>query len=625
MVLVHPSLRVHPWRVPTPEQVVAPLFGTVNPWSLLRVRLTLAVVIAAVLPLLVWLPLDTARDTGVVVQDSLDAQRALAVSIAGLIDDDITQRQASLNILAQQLPALPDDATRLAYLNRVGAAHPEYLTGITVSRPDGQNVLRSDGRPLGNGHTPAFTRAVDTRAFVLALVNSPVLNVPAVAATQPILDADGQVTGVVSIGISPSSFMDVIDTAISGTSVRVSLEANGDTGAQVVGVAPPGSQVDVFDPGSFPGSARVQDENGDRLIGYAQVQHGGWDVYVAQDTAVATAPMNASRGQVLWLLMIAMLPAAASGILLAWRIAAPLRLVTQEVEAWRKGAAPTHLPRTGIRDVDTLVHALDETRAALEAREAELVHAHEQREQATTALRQRDEFLSIAAHELRTPVTVLKMGAQLLQRSQDDPERARHAMDGVVEGASRLDKLVANLLDVSRIQSGRLKLDVGQVDICMLVRAAAMPFPRVTFDLACDGETIQGDESRLYQVVVNLLSNADKYAPDGSPILARVEARDGGYLLSVTDHGIGLPLDERNKTFEPFTRLSNAIMSNYPGMGLGLHIARQIATLHGGRLWLESPGVGQGTTAFLWLPHDLTGGEQRGADAAADVRVGSGR
>lgn len=112
-----------------------------------------------------------------------------------------------------------------------------------------------------------------------------------------------------------------------------------------------------------------------------------------------------------------------------------------------------------------------------------------------------------------------------------------------------------------------------------------------------------GDADRLEQVLTNLLENAVKYSPTGGEVTLQLQADAEGLLLTVRDTGIGLPAGAEEVVFEPFGRASNATANRVPGMGLGLYICRDIVQRHGGRIWVESPGEGQGTTAFVWLPH----------------------
>jgi signal transduction histidine kinase len=117
-----------------------------------------------------------------------------------------------------------------------------------------------------------------------------------------------------------------------------------------------------------------------------------------------------------------------------------------------------------------------------------------------------------------------------------------------------------------------------------------------------DGCEISADPDRLEQVLANLVTNAVKYSPEGGPIRVAARPEGGGALLEVRDPGIGLSVGAAEAIFEPFGRAPNATARQIPGLGLGLHICRNIVEMHGGRIWAESPGEGQGTTMCAWLP-----------------------
>ena len=246
-------------------------------------------------------------------------------------------------------------------------------------------------------------------------------------------------------------------------------------------------------------------------------------------------------------------------------------------------------------------------RAALAIDNARLYNA------ARDAVRARDEFLSIAAHELRTPVTTVKGYAQLLRRAEErDGLTSRRARQFIraIEGASdRLRMLADDLLDVSRLRLGRMPLRRARVAIGEVAAATIERLreqlgapDRIVLEQAPDLPVIDVDPDRIDQILSNLLDNAAKYSPSDSPVTLRIEPSDGGVLISVRDEGIGLPVDELEPIFEPFQRASNAERENLPGLGLGLAICRGIAAQHGGRIWAESAGEGTGTTMRLWLP-----------------------
>lgn len=222
--------------------------------------------------------------------------------------------------------------------------------------------------------------------------------------------------------------------------------------------------------------------------------------------------------------------------------------------------------------------------------------------------RQRSDFLTVAAHELRTPLTPLSMYLQnierRLQRQQAvEPEligKARRQVD-------RLGKLVEDLLDVSRLEARRLQLDREHVELNELVDEVVNDFRPQTrnhelvLHRAPEAVTIDGDRSRLEQVLVNLLANALKYSPHGGQVQVRIERAGEEARVSVIDQGIGIPSREQEQLFQRFFRAGNANTRNYGGLGIGLYVSHEIVTQHGGRFEVESE-LGRGSTFRFILP-----------------------
>jgi signal transduction histidine kinase len=244
------------------------------------------------------------------------------------------------------------------------------------------------------------------------------------------------------------------------------------------------------------------------------------------------------------------------------------------------------------------------------ARQFEAARAAEQA--ARDALRARDEFLGIASHELRTPVTAIKSLAQLLQRTRRrgmlDMARLDRSLAQIATSSDRLATLTEDLLDVSRLQSGRFELHLELVDVAEVVYECAdstRPQLEARHEL-----TLRVDEScqarldrvRFEQVMGNLLSNALKYSPVGGEVGIEIRRSASGVLVSVRDQGIGLPPGQAELVFQPFGRASNASQRQIQGMGLGLYICRHIVERHGGRIWAESEGLDRGATFTMWLP-----------------------
>lgn len=237
--------------------------------------------------------------------------------------------------------------------------------------------------------------------------------------------------------------------------------------------------------------------------------------------------------------------------------------------------------------------------------------------EAQDAVRIREEFLSIASHELKTPLTTVKGYGQilgrLLRRQNGDPDRLIRLADQLQEQLSRFETLIADLLDVSRIQQRGLELRPEPTDLVELIRTVinrfeypAEPDPRHHFVIHGPNE-MHGiwDPDRLDQVLTNLISNAVKYSPDGGAIeISIVHFKDDQIELAVIDRGIGIPEEEQGQLFRPFAR-SETVQRAISGVGLGLYISQQIVNRHGGTIWLEStPGVG--SRFAILLPRDYT-------------------
>jgi signal transduction histidine kinase len=244
----------------------------------------------------------------------------------------------------------------------------------------------------------------------------------------------------------------------------------------------------------------------------------------------------------------------------------------------------------------TVLVALWETTALEQARAA-----------AEQAVRARDEFISVASHELKTPISGLFALAQLARRRVDrggepDQAKAKEFIDHMYWQAERLSRLGTQLLDTSRIKAGRLALQPEPTDLIALVRevADATLQPRTIVVQAPDRLVAEVDPLRLEQVVRNLIDNAIKYSPEDGPIEVSIaQPTADSARIAVRDYGIGVPLEHRANIFEPFYRAHPDGQTS--GMGLGLHISRQIVELHGGQIAAEFPSDG-GTRFVVTLP-----------------------
>ncbi|HZI15136.1 MAG TPA: PAS domain S-box protein [Myxococcus sp.] len=237
-----------------------------------------------------------------------------------------------------------------------------------------------------------------------------------------------------------------------------------------------------------------------------------------------------------------------------------------------------------------------------------------ERQRAETALRlaseAKDAFLAAASHELRTPLAAAKGHAHLalLKLGNETEAGPGKSLKIINRQIDRMAKLVEDLLDISRLQAGRLSLELEPFDLSQLAHETRdrMAVLSQGHELQVEApEHLMGtwDRGRLDQVLTNLLSNAIRYAPEGGPVLVRLAPEgDAGVHLSVKDRGVGIPKEKQGLIFERFGRAHG---SKYGGLGLGLTISQGIVEQHGGRIWVESAGIpGEGSTFHVWLPRE---------------------
>jgi len=230
--------------------------------------------------------------------------------------------------------------------------------------------------------------------------------------------------------------------------------------------------------------------------------------------------------------------------------------------------------------------------------------------------RQREEWISVIAHDLRQPITMIVGYAGILERQTTPYPSLQRAVERVLLGARQMNRMIADLLDVSRLEASRLSLLKERVELPSLVRAEVEHTVQVTaghpVQVEIQGEIppLSADPDRLRQILTNLLSNAAKYSYPGCPIGVRLECRDDSAELTVINRGPGIAPDEMAHLFTRFYRTSEARLGKIGGIGLGLYITKGLVEAHGGRIWVESvPGQ---TTAFhVLLPLDRAVGGAR--------------
>jgi signal transduction histidine kinase len=223
--------------------------------------------------------------------------------------------------------------------------------------------------------------------------------------------------------------------------------------------------------------------------------------------------------------------------------------------------------------------------------------------------RLKDDLLSITSHDLRTPVTVLRGQAQLMQRalkqSSATPDQLLGRLDLMLNQADRLTDMLNRLLDLTKVEAGRLELNFEPTDLVALIRgvvADVQPLSSIHPIEVHSPASVEGewDAGRLAQVLQNLITNAIKYSPGGGRIEVRVSVENRQVVVAVCDQGLGIPAEDLPQLFERFYRV--AVTRGLEGSGLGLYICQGIMSAHGGRIWASSEGAGRGSTFSFTLP-----------------------
>jgi PAS domain S-box-containing protein len=219
-------------------------------------------------------------------------------------------------------------------------------------------------------------------------------------------------------------------------------------------------------------------------------------------------------------------------------------------------------------------------------------------------------LLSVISHELKTPVSIIKGYAGTLAREDAhwDKNTLADGLAVIEEEADRLDRLITNLLEASRLQSGGLKLRLSYLNLADLARAAVEKLQATTakhtleLDFSPDFPSINGDQERLREVLTNLIGNAIKYSPEGGLIkVGGLTGPNNTVRCYVRDQGIGIPPADQERIFERLYRVDNRLTRQTPGTGLGLFLVKAVVEAHGGRVWVDST-PGQGSTFWVELP-----------------------
>lgn len=323
----------------------------------------------------------------------------------------------------------------------------------------------------------------------------------------------------------------------------------------------------------------------------------GWKVYLGMPSLERQIPMS----DVVIFLITGGLALFSVGLyfslVISRRISRPIIELAESARAIGKGEKPKHV-ETNIFEVNEVNDALINA-----AHERDLAD-----EKARIAIELRDNFLSIASHELKTPLTSMNLQSQIISKMIENPDRMsleklHKSVTTINSQMKRLTRLIDDLLDISRITAGKLDINKERLDLSLLTKEIVSYFEGVskTSKITFIDSSVEGnfDRNRMEQVITNLVSNAIKYG-DGNPISVEVSREQDFAVVKVKDNGIGIDPKDQNRIFERFERLvSNNDVS---GLGLGLWIVHKIITQLEGKISVHSEGLGKGTTFTVKVP-----------------------
>ncbi|HZM35030.1 MAG TPA: ATP-binding protein [Burkholderiales bacterium] len=572
-------------------------------------------------------------------RSQIEAVRTLAAAVDNALDSSVQR----LSILAR-LWSASGARGELIYqqIRQALEAHPDWEL-VVAFRADGKAVFRSDmplGRPVPSMRLLEFWAPVlsgQQGALVSDVFSSPTRGVHIVSVGVPVV-RDGKVTHILIAALNLRWFdgllrrQQLAEGGVAGIFDRnfkfVSRTAEGDARR-----GSDGAQALIADMRMKPeGIAKYTSlDDVPVFTAWTPSRHGWW---------VASASPSAAVDSAFWtyLGIFAMLWGAVvlAGIAFAVHkgrhIAASLVSLEAGAERLARGEAPHALPASRVIEVQHALVALDQAsrllQDAMRERDRSLETEREAREAAEAANRAKDEFLAMLGHELRNPLAAISSAAALVGAERRTGEQLDFAAEVLERQTQHLKRLIDDLLDVGRVMTGKIFLERQRLDLAATARhvittletAGRLVERRVELDAAA--AWIEGDATRVEQIITNLVANAATYTAPGGQIRVRVERRGAEALLEVSDDGRGIASESLPRLFELFYQADSSIDRASGGLGIGLTLVQRLVALHGGTVQAASEGKGKGATFTVRFPAIASEPAWQPPAAPAPPRVG---
>jgi signal transduction histidine kinase len=496
------------------------------------------------------------------------------------------------------------------------------LTGIgSISVTDAQGIVRHSTQPaiVGQSRRDQFLfRRLSTDATDALVINTPFMTVTepkqyVIPVGRRLTTPGGAFDGIITITFTPAALRSFFRTVDVGARGAVSvLHPDGFVLVREPTAANPIGESSTANP-IF--TAAQQRHAG---VVEAPLTDGGAmmvSAFRVSDTPPLIVAVSLDRAELLADWRRQVLSSTIVFVVLGATMALTVAMLFRQMDA--KAAAEQRLAQAQETEARQLKAANDRLEKALEIEQA----AHRETE---TAARLKDEFVMTVSHELRTPLTAIAGWAQILELGKLNPAQTAAAVETIARSARMQTRLVDDLLDVSRLIGGKLRLDLREVLVADAIREAvavvrpAADAKNITIDVAIDRSvgTIVADPDRVQQIVWNLLSNAIKFTPARGHVGISLHRSDTIFEIVVRDTGSGIPREFLPHVFERFRQGDAGTQRRHGGLGLGLAIVRHLVELHGGTVTADSAGDGQGSTFRVSLP------TRRTDDLAAAPRGG---
>ncbi len=547
--------------------------------------------------------------------------RAVATAVDGELRSSVSVLLALATSHTLDRPDLPAFSARA---ERVLKTQPHWLA-LTLVSPAGAPIVdtrQGPGEVFPSLVEPlSFDRVVRTRAPAVGSLARQADGTLLFTVRAPVT-RDGALRYVVSALVKPANIRDVVVRhGIPDDWVLSIFDANGRRVARsraheenLGGEASPTVRA-LMAGGGRDGFGETYALEGDRIYtAYSRIEPSGWTAALGLPAGIVEAARYRSLAVYGGGILLSIVLGTLAAILVARSINRPIADLRAAAQALGR-REPLAVPDTSIQEIRevaaTLAAAGEERMRAEAGREDLLRREQEARAVAESADRAKDEFLAVLSHELRTPLNAVYGWARMLRTGQiRDAEQVTRALEVIERNANAQVQLVDDLLDVSRVITGKMRLNVRSVDLRGVIEAALDAMRpaadakglRVHTLLDPRAGPITGDPDRLQQVMWNLLSNAVKFTPRGGQVQIHLQRSNSHVEIVVSDTGQGIPPSVRPMIFERFRQADSSSTRPHSGLGLGLALVKHLVELHGGGIEAQSAGEGRGATFVVRLP-----------------------